>query len=311
MAAARYPAVKTFRTLEELLADKNIELVIVNTPNYTHFDFVRKALEAAKHVVVEKPFTIASREGEELIAFAEKQGVVLSVYQNRRYDSDYRTVKKVVKEKLTGEVVEAEFHYDRYSQQLSPKLHKETPGPGTGSLYDLGSHLIDQALQLFGTPDAVFADLRILRPVSSVIDYFELLLYYESLRVRLHSSYLVKEPLPAYIIHGTKGSFIKSKTDIQEAALQAGTKPGGDGWGMEPEHEKGLLHSGINDQVRREFIPSLKGNYGDFYTELYNCIRNGQPPPVTATEGLMVIKIIEAAVRSNEERKVIKLNIEY
>lgn len=242
-----YPQVISYDSYEELLKDEAIELVIVNTPNYTHFDFAHKALLAGKHVVVEKPFTVTVQEGEELITLAKQQGKILSVYQNRRFDSDYKIVKRIVEEGSLGTIVEAEFHFDRYKEELSPKQHKETPGPGTGSLYDLGSHLIDQALQLFGKPQAVFADIHIVRPISSVVDYFELLMYYPALRVRLHSSYLVREPLPAYILHGSKGSFIKTKSDVQEEALQSGQMPDDIEWGAEPESERGLLHTvGLN-----------------------------------------------------------------
>ncbi len=208
LAQEKYPGVKTCRTLEEVLADEAVELVIVNTPNYTHYEYCRKALEAGKHVVVEKPFVVTVAEGEELLQLAKQRGKTLSVYHNRRFDSDFLIVRKVLEEGLLGDVVEAEFHFDRFKEEISPKVHKETPGPGTGALYDLGSHLIDQALQLFGKPDQVFADIRIVRPVSQVDDYFEVLLYYPKLRVRLHCSYLVREPLPAYQLHGIKGSFI-------------------------------------------------------------------------------------------------------
>ena len=152
LAQEKYPGVKTYRTLEDMLADDLVELVVVNTPNYTHYEYTKKALEAGKHVVVEKPFTINVEEGEELITLAKKQNKKLSVFQNRRYDSDYKTIKKVMNAKMLGDLVEVEMHFDRYSTALSPKVHKEIPGPGTGSVYDLGSHLIDQALQLFGMP---------------------------------------------------------------------------------------------------------------------------------------------------------------
>lgn len=210
-AQKKFPNVITYRTLDEMLSDELVELVIVNTPNYTHFEYARKALQAGKHVIVEKPFTVTVKEAQELIDLAKKENKILSVYQNRRYDSDYKTIKKVLDKKLLGEVVEAEFHFDRYREELSPKQHKEIPGPGTGVLYDLGAHLIDQALQLFGWPSKLFADIRIIRPVSKVDDYFEVLLYYPNLRVRLKASYSVREALPGYIIHGLKGSFIKPK----------------------------------------------------------------------------------------------------
>jgi scyllo-inositol 2-dehydrogenase (NADP+) len=304
IAAEKYPEVKTYRTLETMLADDLIELVIVNTPNYTHYDFAKKALEAGKHVIVEKPFTINIEEGKELIEIAKKQNKILSVYQNRRYDSDYKTIRKVINENLLGELVEVEMHFDRFKEELSPKLHKEVPGPGAGSLYDLGAHLIDQALQLFGMPQKIFADIRIIRPMSKVEDYWELLLYYNKLRVRLKSSYVVREALPGYILHGLKGSFIKAKTDVQEITLQKGIIPGGSDWGKEPETEKGLLHTEINGEIIREYIQSEQGNYGEYYEAVYESIRNNKPIPVTAEQGLDVIRIIEAAFRSNEEKKV-------
>lgn len=307
LAQEKYPEVKVYRTLEELLADELVELVVVNTPNTTHYEFAKQALLAGKHVVCEKPFTATVAEAEELIQIAAKQNKQLSVFQNRRYDSDYRTIKKVLEEKLLGDVVEAEFHFDRYKEELSPKQHKETPIPGTGCLYDLGSHLIDQALQLFGMPQAVFADIAVMRPVSKVDDYFELLLYYPVHRVRVKASYQVREVLPGYVIHGSKGSFIKPKTDMQEEQLQSGMLPTADGYGTEPESEKGLLHTEINGKVIKEYIPSLKGNYTGYYEGIYQAIRNNQPLPVTAEDGMKVIKIIEAAFQSSKERKVIDL----
>lgn len=307
LAEEKYPGVKTYRTLEEMLADDAIELVIVNTPNITHYEYAKKALLAGKHIVVEKPFTVTVKEGEELIELSKKQNKKISVYQNRRYDSDYRTIKKVLDEKLLGDLTEAEFHFDRYNEQLSPKPHKEIPVKGTGTLYDLGSHLIDQALQLFGMPDAVFADIRIIRPLSKVDDYFDLLLYYPGLRVRIKSSYLVKEPLPGYILHGSKGSFIKAKTNIQEEALQSGAVPGSNNWGIEPDSERGLLHTEREGKTIREYIQSEHGNYADYYDGMYEAIRNDKAVPVSAEEALNVIKIIEAAFKSSDEKKVIRI----
>jgi scyllo-inositol 2-dehydrogenase (NADP+) len=301
-----YPTAKSVAYYEDLLRDPAIELIIVNTPNYTHFDFAKAALEAGKHVIVEKPFTITEQEGHELTALGNRLGRVLSVYQNRRYDSDYKTVKKIVEEGLLGDIVEAEFHFDRYKEELSPKVHKETPGPGTGALYDLGSHLIDQALQLFGLPTAVFADIQIVRPISQVDDYFEVLLYYPSLRVRVRSSYLVREPLPGYILHGSKGSFIKHKTNVQEEALQAGLVPGTEGWGIEPETERGFLHTEKEGLVIKEHVPSLTGNYATYFDGIYNAIRNNEAPPVTGTEGSHVIRVIEKAFQSSKERRVVE-----
>lgn len=306
-AKEKYPGVTIFRSLEEMLESKDIELVIVNTPNYTHFEYCKKCLLAEKHVIVEKPFTIHANEAQELIDLAKKQNKILSVYHNRRYDSDFRTVKKIVQKDLIGPIVEVEIHYDRYRLGLSPKVHKETPGPGTGTLYDLGSHLIDQALLLFGKPASIFADIRIIRPQSLIDDYFELLLYYHDKRVRLKSSYLVKEALPAYVLHGLKGSFIKPKTDVQEEMLQAGKIPGSSDWGVEPSSEKGLLHTEINGVELKEFIDSERGNYGDFYKGIYKAIRENAPVPVDPADAMQVVEIIEKAFESNDKKKVLDL----
>ncbi len=308
LAAEKYPGIKAFRSLEDMLADDAIELVIVNTPNYTHFEFAKLALVAGKHVVVEKAFTNTVAEAEELIALAKKQNKKISVYQNRRWDSDFKTVQKVVQQKLLGKIVEAEIHFDRYKENLSPKLHKEMPGPGAGIVPDLGPHLIDQALQLFGMPEAVFADATNMRPISQVADYMEVILFYQNLRVRLKGSYLVREALPAYILHGTKGSFIKPRADVQEAELQKGKNPASSDWGTEPEEGKGLLHTDKDDQhIFRAYISSEKGNYMDYYTGIYDALRNNKPLPVTAEEGLNVIRIIETAFKSEAEKRIVAL----
>lgn len=307
LAQEQYPHIITYRSLEEVLKDDMVNLVVVNTPNVTHYEYVMAALNAGKHVVVEKPFTVTVEEGEGLIKLAEEKGLLLSVYHNRRYDSDYKIVRKIVKENSLGSIVEAEFHFDRFREDLSPKQHKETAGPGTGALYDLGSHLIDQALQLFGMPEAVFADIRMVRPFSLVDDYFDLLLYYSDKRVRLKCSYLVREPLPAYILHGTKGSFIKVKSDVQEEALLAGHLPSEASWGTEPESNRGLLHTQKEGQIIREKIPSERGNYLEYYEGIYEALSGGMPLPVSAAEGLAVIRIIRAAFKSHETQCVVSL----
>lgn len=300
-----YPGVKSFDTLEEMLADENIELVIVNTPNATHFDYTKKALLAGKHVIVEKPFVITSAEGTELIELAAKQQKKISVYHNRRYDSDAKLLKKVVDEELLGEIGEAELHYDRFKKELSPKVHKETPGPGAGILYDLGPHLICEALDLFGKPEAIFADDAIIRPISKVDDYFEILLYYPGKRVRLKANNQVREALPAFVLHGSKGSLIKSRADVQENDLIAGKMPGSDNWGIEPDTEKGFLHTEKNNEIIKEYIAPPQGNYMEYFDQMYKAIRFNEQVPVTAEDGLEVIKVIEAALQSNKERRVI------
>jgi scyllo-inositol 2-dehydrogenase (NADP+) len=307
LAEEKYPGIKTFRSLENMLADPAIELVIVNTPSVTHYAFAKQALLAGKHIIVEKPFTATASEARELIELAKEKGLKLSVYHNRRYDSDYKTVKKILSEGWLGNIVDAEIHYDRYTPTLSYKIHKETPTAAVGSLYDLGSHLIDQALQLFGMPESVFADIAINRPGSKVDDYFDLKLLYPQHRVTLKSSYFVREALPGYVFNGTLGTFIKSKTDVQENALIAGQLPGSDDWGTEPAANDGLLHTEKNGKTIREIVPSLRGNYGEYFEAMYQAIRNNENVPVTGEEAMNVIRVIEAAFKSKEEKKLIAL----
>lgn len=307
IAQKKYPSIKTFRSLDDLLNDENIELVVINTPNITHFEYAKKAIEAGKHVIVEKPFTTTVLEADELTALAKKNDVKLSVYHNRRWDSDFKTVKKILSERNLGDIVEAELHYDRFDPNLSYKVHKETPTEGVGSIYDLGSHVIDQALQLFGMPKSVFATLNSFRKNSKVGDYFDLKLYYPNHYVTLKSSYFVLQALPAYIFHGTKGTFLKSKSDIQEAELQKEIKPNTDNWGMESESERGQLYFMKEGKSTKKLIPSEKGNYMAYYDGIYEAIRNDKPVPVSPKEATQVIKIIEAALQSNIDKKVIDL----
>ena len=302
-----YPEVKSFPSLESILEDDSIDLVIVNTPVATHFEYAKKVLLAGKHAVVEKAFTTTVAEAQELDALAKEKGLKLSVFQNRRWDSDLKTVKKIIDDNLLGEIVEAEFHFDRYNPVLSPKAHKETANPGAGILKDLGPHLIDQALYLFGLPNAVFADIRITREHSLVDDYLDILLYYPEFRVRLKASFFVRECIPSYNVQGKKGSFLKPRGDVQEDNLKLGQKPNLDTWGTEKEGQEGLLHTEIEGKIIKEKVPTLQGNYYDFFDVVYKSISNNTVEPVTAQDGVNVMRIIEAAIQSSKQMKAINL----
>lgn len=204
-----YPNTKSFDTLEELL-NCDVDLIVVNTPIDTHFQFTKQVLEAGKHALVEKAFTTTTEEAEELQKLAAKKNLKLCVYQNRRYDSDFRTVKKVLEEKHLGDIVEAEIRFERYNPELSSKLWKEKDNLGTGILMDLGSHIIDQALQLFGQPTKIFADIRKTRKNSKIDDYFDILLYYSNKRVRLKASMFVKETYSCIRFARKKWKFYKT-----------------------------------------------------------------------------------------------------
>lgn len=306
LIASDYPGVTSYATMEDVLDARDIDLIVVNTPTYTHYDYAKRVLEAGKHAIVEKAFAGNAAEAEELKAIAQRKNLKLSVFQNRRWDSDFKTVKKVVDGGLVGEVVEATFAFDRFNAVLSPKAHKETPSAGSGIVKDLSPHLIDQALYLFGMPERVFADVMITRPSSQVDDYFEILLYYKNLRVRLHSGYFVREPVPSYVVYGRKGSFLKTRADVQEAKLQAGEKPTKEGW-YEPETEQGFLHSEVNGKVVKEEVYTMSGNYYAYYDGVYEAITHNKEMPVTADDGIKVMKIIDAVYLSSKEGKVITL----
>jgi scyllo-inositol 2-dehydrogenase (NADP+) len=301
-----YPETVSYTTLEELL-NSDVELVVVNTPVATHYEYAKKALLAGKHIIVEKAFTTTVAEAEELVALAKEKNLKLAVFQNRRWDSDLKTVQKVLKDKVLGEIVEAEFHFDRYNPTLSAKSHKETANDGAGILKDLGPHLIDQALYLFGLPNAVMGDIRTTREGSLVDDWIDISLYYDNLRVRLKASFFVREANPAYTIHGKKGSFLKARGDVQEDDLKEGKKPNLNTWGTEEPENEGLLHTQENDKQIREKVSTLQGNYYDFFEGVYQAIVHEKAIPVSGQDGVNVMKIIEATIASNAQKQVITI----
>lgn len=307
LASEKYSGITTYRSLDEILADDAVDLVIINTPNITHFDYTKATLLAGKHVIVEKPFTKTTSEARELVQIANEKNLFLSVFQNRRYDSDFRTVKKILEQQVLGDLIEAEIHFDRYKPELSVKHHKEVPEVGTGLLYDLGPHIIDQALVLFGMPHSLFADVRQLRPGSQIDDYFDITLFYPKWRVKVKSSLLVREPLPAYILHGTKGSFLKSRADVQEPSLDSGGHPADPHYGYEPPHEAGVLHIMTEDGSKKTTIPTERGNYLDYFNDVYEAIVHHHSIPVSGEEGIRIMQIIEAAYESSRLHQVVHL----
>ena len=302
-ASEKYPSVSIVRSMQELLSDNSLELIVITTPNDTHFEYTAESLSAGKHVVLEKPFTITSAEAEKLIGIAKENKKILSVYQNRRYVSDYLTIRQLLKEKKLGQIVEFEAHYDRYRPEQRPNAWREKDEPGSGILYDLGAHLIDQAFCLFGLPGYITADVRTQRPDARTTDYFDLWLDYGFTKVILKAGMLVREPGPRYIIHGMNGSFIKYGEDPQEALLRKGELPIGKDWGREPENIYGLLHTELAGKIIKEKYPSLPGNYGGFYDDLYNTIRFGKTLKVKPEQSYNVIRAIELSLQSSEEKK--------
>jgi scyllo-inositol 2-dehydrogenase (NADP+) len=297
----RYPWVEVVPSVEELLQDEEIDLVVVATPNVSHFDLARQCLLVGKHVIVEKPFTRTSAEAQELIELAKKQERLLSVHQNRRWDGDFLTVQKVVQNKLLGELVEYEAHYDRFRNY--PRGGWKENDEATGVLYDLGSHLIDQALILFGLPQMITADIRIQRDFSKVVDNFELVMHYDKLKVTLKSGMLVREPLPRYILHGTKGAFVKYGLDPQEEALNSGRIPTEPNWGEESKEFWGKLNTeiaGLHFEGRIETVP---GSYQSYFQNIVEAVSSRAGLAVTAEHGRNTIRVIELAMQSSEEKR--------
>lgn len=302
----RYPGAKLYRSFEELLADDSLQLIVVNTPVQTHFDYIKAALLAGKDVVAEKPFTVTAAEARELEQVAQQSGRMLSVYQNRRYDGDFRAIRQVVEQGLLGEIVEVEMRYDRYRTHFSGKQHKEGALPGAGIVHDLGAHLIDQALQLFGWPEKIFADIRILRQDGvEANDYFEILLYYPKNRVRLKSTVIARESSYAYVLHGTKGSFLQQRSDQQEEQLLIEKEPSLQTWCPSSPEPDGLIHYEKDGQWIRRFQTSTPGNYMGYYEDVYQALTGQRANPVPATDAVKTMTLIEKAFESNEKQGVI------
>lgn len=304
IAAAKdqFPNAAITNKYSEILKDSNIDLVVITTPNHFHKDLAKKALNAGKHVVVEKPFTVSVDEADELIELASKNNLLITVNHNRRWDSDFLTVKKFIESKKLGQIVEFESHFDRFRPAVAQGWKEQKDIPGHGILYDLGSHLIDQALTLFGTPKEVFANLRMQRKNADVPDHFEVLLFYPNLKVSLKAGALVKIKGPTFRVLGRDGSFVKYGMDTQEEMLKNGLKPSGNwGWGLEPQEIWGkydlLEEAGT--------IESEPGDYRKFYQNVYNAITKKEELEVKPEQARDVIRIIELAIRSDEERRVV------
>ena len=298
-----YPDVKVVRELEELLAIESIALIAIATPNETHFPFAKRCLEAGRHVVVDKPFTNTLAEARELVALARKCGRVLTVYQDRRFDGDYRTVQKLFSEKSLGKIVRFESAFDRCRPLIRANSWKEKPAPGSGVFFDLAPHLMDQALQLFGPPENVLADIRIEREGGAAADAFDLTFYYQDgTRAILAESMLAPDPRPHYRIQGTRGVYVKYALDPQEALLRAGHPASGEDWGVEAEKDWGTMTLWDGGELIQQKVPTLRGDYRDFYAQVRDAIVENVRPPVTGDEALRLMYALELCIESSRKR---------
>ncbi len=301
-----FPEATIVRSYEDILQDPDVDLVVVNTPDRLHHEMARAALLAGKHVVVEKPFTLTTAEADDLIALAKEKELLLTVYQNRRWDGDFMTVRKILEEGWLGRVTEVRSTFDRYRREVRPYSWKDQDDVSTGSLYNLGSHLIDQAVVLFGMPEALFADLRVVRDNTRVTDYFDVRLYYPGLRVVLKHSYLAMIPGARFLVHGDEGAYVKYGIDPQEERLTAGMLPDEPGFGTEDKEAWGTLMSDGELTYDGKY-QSVPGNYRAFYENLYRALNGEEEPAVKPEEARDVIRLIELAIRSNEEKRVVEV----
>ncbi len=302
-----FPEAKIVRTYDEILNDQEIELVVVNTPDEFHYEMAAAALNAGKHIIVEKPVTLWSEQAIELLRLSKERQKVFTVFQNRRWDNDFLTVKNILSRGKLGRLIEFESHYDRYRTTITPDTWKEEAGEFAGVLYNLGSHMVDQAFVLFGKPQAVTAHLKTVRNGGVVSDYYDIRLEYEGFSAILKCSYLVHTPGPRYIIHGENGSFFKFGIDPQEELLKAGNLPVGEEWGKEPSLFWGTLYFTENGKSSEEKIETVAGNYHGFYNNVFETIRNGAELLVKPEEAIEVLKILEACVISNREKRTVFL----
>jgi predicted dehydrogenase len=297
---ADLPNAAVVPSVEEAFA--RADVVVIATPNDSHAPLAMAALEHDKHVVVDKPFTISVEEARRVVSLAERRRLVVSVFQNRRWDGDFLGVQEVLAEGLLGEIVHFESHFDRYRPNLRARW-REQRGPGSGLWFDLGPHLIDQALQLFGPPSCVIASLAVQRVGATTDDWAHTILDYGRLRVVLHASVLVAGGSPRFSIHGTNGSWVKRGLDVQESQLVAGLRPGDRGWGDDPIAAQ--LYIGGDATAGERPVPA--GDYRQYYTRLRDAVLGIGPNPVTPEQAIAVMTVLEAAHLSARDGRTVPL----
>lgn len=293
------PDVEVVANATAAFADPRLDIVVIASPNATHVPLARAALEAGKHVVVDKPFALDLAQARELAAIAEREQRVLSVFQNRRWDSDFLGIRQLMETGRLGAVSHFESHIDRFRPQVRARW-RERAGAGGGLWYDLGPHLVDQALCLFGVPDRIRASLATQRDGGEATDWAHVLLEYGQRRVILHAGMLVAGGSPRFIVHGTQGSVVKPKIDPQEAQLLAGMRPGDAGWGEDADNL--LLYAGNGGA---ELLAPPRGDQSRYYVALRDAVRGHGPNPVTPQQAIAVMAVIEAAMASSAEGKAV------
>jgi len=304
-AAKRYPGARIVRSIEELLAIDSIRLVVIASPNQTHFPLAVQCLEAGRDVVVDKPITPTLPEALELFRVGKKRGRLLTVFQSRRFDSDFQAVRQVAAGGELGQILRFETHYDRYRPTSRANAWREVPGPGSGILFDLAPHLMDHAMMLFGPPQAVAADLRIERQGFLTDDAFDICFYYPgNLRAHLCATMLCLTPLPRFVLLGEKGTFIKNEFDGLEPALRREEIPKGESWDLDPEENWGVLTVVADGQTRKRKVAS-RGDWREFYRNVRDALLGQASLQVTPKQVIDVMVALELAQESRTRRSIV------
>jgi len=301
-AAQLFPDTRIVRSVDELLAIDSIRLIVIASPNQTHFPLVKRSLEAGRDIVVDKPFTTTVAEAVELLKIAKNLGRVLTVFHNRRFDADFQALRQTVATGDLGRIIRFESTYDRYRPTSKPGAWREIPAPGSGVLFDLAPHLIDQALMLLGKPTAITADIRTERLGFSTDDAFDLLLQYpDGVRALLRATMMSAAPRPRIVVLAEKGSFLKREFDPLEPTLRNGQIPTGESWVVEKEENWGELMLVENGNVTVRKVPST-GDWREFYANVRDAILGKVPLLVTHQQILDVMAALELAQESNSKR---------
>jgi predicted dehydrogenase len=301
-AALCYPEAQVVKSMDELLAIDEIKLIVIATPNVFHYPLARECLLAGRDVVVDKPFTTTYSEAAELVNLAKQHGRLLTVYQNLRCNGDFRTIRRLVESGSLGRIVLYEAHFDRYRLQVRPDAWRERAEPGSGVFFDLGVHLIDQAMVLLGLPEAIAADIRIERDGAVVDDAFDVTMQYPRNRVLLRACMTALAPDIRYIVRGESGAFVKFGIDPQEEALKRGEIPHDETWGREAREKWGMLYTPDGNSIRTEAIPTIPGDYRLFYANVRDAILGDAPIDVTHEQMLNVVGALESARESSHRR---------
>lgn len=305
-AAARYPGITTYRSLEAMLADASLGLFVVATPSGTHFQVAKQILEAGKNVVVDKPISTTSAEIAQLLELASANKALLVPFQNRRWDSDYLTVRKLLHDGPLGRLVYFESRFDRWRPDPpSDRLWKEDPLAGGGVLLDLGTHIADQALTLFGLPEAVYADVLCERDWARANDAFTVRLRYPGFTVVLGANCLSSPPGPRFHLRGTKGNFWKLGLDPQEAALNKVNRISDPAWGQEQPADWGTLFVDADGGTVTRPVAPIPGDYRLYYAGVRDALLGKAPAPVQPLDAWRVIRLLEWAAQSSAERREI------